>query len=87
MKKPVTIDAQVEHLRELLGPVPVHVVGHSVGGVIAALYAHRYPDDVLGMINVEGNATRSVRRICLGVGSRRGSCVKGAEPEPWGPGR
>jgi pimeloyl-ACP methyl ester carboxylesterase len=53
----VTIDAQVEHLRALLGPEPVHMVGHSVGGVIAALYAHRYADDVLGMISVEGNFT------------------------------
>jgi lipase len=55
--EPVTMDAQVAHLRELLGREPVHVVGHSVGGVIAALYAHRYPDDVLGLISVEGNFT------------------------------
>jgi len=51
----ITMDAQVEHLRELLGPEPVYLVGHSVGGVIVTLYADRYPDDVLGLINVEGN--------------------------------
>lgn len=54
---PVSLDGQVEHLRELLGEEPVHLVGHSVGGVIAMLYAHRYPDDVLALVNVEGNFT------------------------------
>jgi len=54
---PVTLEAQVEHLRELLGDEPVHVVGHSVGAVIATLYAYRYAEDVLGLVNVEGNFT------------------------------
>jgi len=54
---PVTLQAQVGQLRELLGAEPVHVVGHSVGAVIATLYAHRYPDDVLELVNVEGNFT------------------------------
>jgi lipase len=54
---PVTLHGQVEHLHELLDEEPVHLVGHSVGGVIAMLYAHRYPEDVLGVVNVEGNFT------------------------------
>jgi pimeloyl-ACP methyl ester carboxylesterase len=39
------------------GTDPVHLVGHSVGGVIATLYAHQYPGDTLSLINVEGNLT------------------------------
>lgn len=53
----ITIEAQVKHLRALLGEEPVHMVGHSVGCVLASLYAHQYPDDVLGLVNVEGNFT------------------------------
>ncbi|MEJ7757283.1 MAG: alpha/beta fold hydrolase [Nocardioidaceae bacterium] len=54
---PVALEAQVKHLRELVGDEPVHVVGHSVGAVISTLYAHRYPGDVLELVNVEGNFT------------------------------
>jgi lipase len=54
---PVTLDSQVALLRDLIGPRSVYVVGHSVGGVIATLYAHRYSREVLGLINVEGNFT------------------------------
>jgi pimeloyl-ACP methyl ester carboxylesterase len=37
--------------------VPLHLVGHSVGGVIAAAYIHQHPDRVASFINVEGNFT------------------------------
>lgn len=53
----ITIEAQVEHVRTLLDDEPAYMVGHSVGGVITSLYAHQYPDDVLGLVNVEGNFT------------------------------
>ncbi|MHB8296793.1 MAG: alpha/beta fold hydrolase [Acidimicrobiales bacterium] len=53
----ITIEAQVEHVRALLDDEPVHMVGHSVGGVLTSLYAHQHPDDVLGLVNVEGNFT------------------------------
>jgi pimeloyl-ACP methyl ester carboxylesterase len=33
------------------------LVGHSVGGAIAMLFAARYPKMVLGIVNVEGNFT------------------------------
>lgn len=56
-RESIGIAAQVEHLRTLVGHERVHMVGHSVGGVIASLYAHRYPNDVLGLVNVEGNFT------------------------------
>jgi len=57
----ITIDAQVAYvhaaLDDDLAGVPVHLVGHSVGGVIAAAFAHRYPDRVASFVNVEGNFT------------------------------
>lgn len=31
------------------------LIGHSTGGVIALLYAKKYPDRILGLVNVEGN--------------------------------
>ncbi|MCJ8298655.1 MAG: alpha/beta hydrolase [Pseudomonadales bacterium] len=36
-------------------PGPVWILGHSVGGAIATLFAEQYPELVLGFINVEGN--------------------------------
>jgi pimeloyl-ACP methyl ester carboxylesterase len=33
------------------------VVGHSMGGVVATLIAERWPDEVAGVLNVEGNLT------------------------------
>lgn len=56
----VDIDAQVEHLRQILlaRNLPyVHLLGHSVGGVVAMLFARRYPASVASVISVEGNFT------------------------------
>jgi lipase len=57
--EPVSIEAQIRHLDALVGDQPVHLVGHSVGGVIASLSAHEHPDHVLSVVNVEGNFTLS----------------------------
>nr|WP_276583453.1 alpha/beta hydrolase [Pseudomonas sp. RIT-PI-S] len=49
---------QVEHLERWLtqhGLERVHLLGHSVGGAVAMLFAHRYPPRVASIINVEGN--------------------------------
>jgi len=56
-RTPIDIAAQVAHVRDLLGERRVHLVGHSVGGVIATAYAHRYADSVASLVNVEGNFT------------------------------
>lgn len=57
----VSIPAQVEHLRATLtrhfGAEPVHLLGHSVGGVVAVLFAHRYAERVRSLVSVEGNFT------------------------------
>lgn len=57
----VNIPAQVEHLRATLerhfGAEPVHLLGHSVGGVVAALFAHQYGERVRNLVSVEGNFT------------------------------
>ncbi|WGS51797.1 alpha/beta hydrolase [Paraburkholderia sp. D15] len=57
----IALPAQVEHLRAFIdhrfGAGPVDVVGHSVGGAIAMLFAHAYPEYVRRIVNVEGNFT------------------------------
>jgi pimeloyl-ACP methyl ester carboxylesterase len=55
----VDIPSQIEHLhREISNYTQgerVHLVGHSVGGVVAMLYARRYLDEVASITSVEGN--------------------------------
>ncbi|UVJ45626.1 alpha/beta fold hydrolase [Pseudomonas sp. LS1212] len=57
----ITINTQVERIREAIeehfDKHPVHLVGHSVGGVVAYLFAQRYPERVVSIISVEGNFT------------------------------
>jgi len=58
---PGTIDipAQISYLRRFIEKhapgEQVHLAGHSVGGVIALLYACRYPESIASVISVEGN--------------------------------
>jgi pimeloyl-ACP methyl ester carboxylesterase len=57
----LSIAAQVAHLHRLVtehfGAGPVHLVGHSMGGVIAPLFAAAHPELVSIIIDVEGNFT------------------------------
>jgi pimeloyl-ACP methyl ester carboxylesterase len=57
----VSLPSQVEHLHSFVDTRfeggPVDVVGHSVGGAIAMLFAHTHPDRVRRVVNVEGNFT------------------------------
>lgn len=57
----VDLPAQVAHLDQVLqqsfGDQPVHLLGHSVGGAIAALFAHAHPERVVDLVSVEGNFT------------------------------
>jgi len=57
----ISLPGQVEHLRAFVdarfGSKPIDVVGHSVGGAIAMLFAHTYPEYVRRIVNIEGNFT------------------------------
>lgn len=58
--KLIDLHAQVDHLRDLMeetaGPsCRWHLVGHSVGGAIAALFAASHPQQVASVTSVEGN--------------------------------
>src|ERR1035441_4900667 len=56
-----TLPAQADELRSCIrrayGNTTVDVVGHSVGGVIAMLYASQEPSSVRRVVSVEGNFT------------------------------
>ena len=51
---------RILHLRETLRkadvPPPYVLVGHSIGGWIARLYAHRFPDEVRGLVLVDATS-------------------------------
>lgn len=54
----ITLSGQVEHLARWLAERDierVHLVGHSVGGAIAMLFATAHPTSVASIHNVEGN--------------------------------
>lgn len=58
----ISLPGQVEYLRGEMDAVSAgterwHLVGHSVGGAIAALFAAAYPQRVASVISVEGNFT------------------------------
>ena len=57
----LSIAAQIAHVHRLVtehfGTGPVHLLGHSMGGAIAPLFAAAHPDLVASVINVEGNFT------------------------------
>ncbi len=57
----ISLPAQVEHLRACLDARPeldvVDLIGHSVGGAIAMLFAATYPERVRRIVNIEGNFT------------------------------
>ena len=57
----ITLPNQVEYLQAFVNEQfkggPVDLVGHSVGGAIAMLFASAYPDSVRRIVNVEGNFT------------------------------
>jgi pimeloyl-ACP methyl ester carboxylesterase len=65
---PRTIDRQVEELHRTLAGAgengPFLLVGHSLGGMLAANYAGRHPEEVAGLVALDGITTidSSLRR-------------------------
>lgn len=57
----IHLHAQAAHLHEVIaaayGDEAVHLVGHSVGGAVAALFARVHPARVRSIVSVEGNFT------------------------------
>jgi lipase len=57
----LSIAAQIAHIHRLVterfGAGPVHLVGHSMGGAIAPLFAEAYPHLTATIVDVEGNFT------------------------------
>lgn len=56
----ISLPAQVTYLHGVLqerGVARAHVAGHSIGGAIAMLFAHEYPDMTQSVISIEGNFT------------------------------
>jgi lipase len=56
----ISIEELADDLAEQIrscGHSHAHFVGHSVGGAVAMLLAHRHPELVTSIINVEGNFT------------------------------
>ena len=57
MQAPRSVDAMVAELWALLHaadvPGPYVMVGHSMGGMVARLFAGTYPDEVVGFVSVD----------------------------------
>lgn len=47
-------------LRKLRLNRPLLMVGHSYGGYLIQLYAHRYPADVMGLVYVDANTVQGI---------------------------
>jgi pimeloyl-ACP methyl ester carboxylesterase len=41
-------------LADIIGSFPVHIIGHSLGGVVSLLYSGAYPDRVKKAVAIEG---------------------------------
>lgn len=62
-----TADAIVRDLRAMLAasgePGPYVLVGHSLGGPIIRLFAHRHPAEVAGLVLVDGSHEDQIERL------------------------
>lgn len=63
---PRTANTQVEELHKLLVNAnvqgPYVMVGHSLGGLLVRMYAHNYPNEVIGMVLVDSTHEERTRR-------------------------
>lgn len=100
--EPRSMDAEVADLHALLAKAyistPVVFVGHSLGGILARLYVHKYPDSVAGVLlvdptdeddlvfNTQVNRWVTVRELddALGDGACNAAKLRQTDPAPLG---
>ena len=100
--EPRNMDAEVADLHALLAradiSAPVVFVGHSLGGILARLYVHKYPDSVAGVLlvdptdeddlvfNTKVDRWLMVRELdgALGDGARGAAKLRQTDPAPLG---
>jgi len=88
----LSLQDQVNFVKELVAhdiQEPCWILGHSVGGAIAMMFAAQNPELVAGIINVEGNFTlndafwcKKVAQLNAGEWERDYQTMR-AEPEKW----
>ena len=91
-REPLSPDAYVQLLSDLLQAAtergPYVFVGHSIGGVIAALFANAHSNQVAGMVLVDSSHEEQIRRFtALSTGASvtppaRATPPGGQQPEP-----
>jgi pimeloyl-ACP methyl ester carboxylesterase len=69
--KPRTAEVMVEELHTLLQNAniarPYVMVGHSTGGMLVRLYAHSYPAEVVGMVQVDAQHEDQFARLSTNI--------------------
>lgn len=69
--KPRTAEVMVEELHTLLNnaniAAPYIMVGHSTGGMLVRLYAHSYPAEVVGMVQVDAQHEDQFTRLSTAI--------------------
>jgi pimeloyl-ACP methyl ester carboxylesterase len=69
--KPRTAEVMVEELHTLLKnaniAAPYVMVGHSTGGMLVRLYAHSYPAEVVGMVQVDAQHEDQFARLSTAI--------------------
>lgn len=84
---PLGADAYVPLLSDLLKtagePGPYVLVGHSIGGVLAALFANRHPSEVAGMVLVDSSHEQQMARF-RALPAAAPPVGTGAPPRPAG---
>lgn len=78
--RPRTAEVMVEELRSLLDvsemEPPYVLVGQSFGGIVARLFAHRFPQDVAGMVLVDSAHEEQLLRFPAAIRASEESMLK-----------